>query len=90
MQNEINETPAPFTFAQLPFLAKLAMALALFNSWVIFEEGIIDRFGLWQYLPGYVKARFCPWDLAAAGLIVVPILLLPRWRRRRRRDGAHP
>lgn len=77
-------------FAQLPAVAKLAVGLALFNSWVIFEEGIVDRLGLWQYLPGYVKARFCPWDLAAAGLIFVPLLLLPKWRREARQADEAP
>ncbi len=64
------------TFADLPTLARVAIALAFFNSWVIFEEGVFDRFGLWKYLPLYIKAQFCPWDLAAAGLILVPLLLL--------------
>jgi len=74
------------TVAQLP-TAKIAVGLCYFNSWVIFEEVVIDRSGLWQYLPLYVKARFCTWDLAAAGLIFVPLLLLPMWRSRQR---AHP
>jgi len=71
------------TFADLPTLARVAIALALFNSWVIFEEGVFDRFGLWKYLPLYIKAQFCPWDLAAAGLILVPLLLLYGHPRRR-------
>jgi hypothetical protein len=75
-------------FAQLPSLAKVAVGLALFNSWVMFEEGIVDRLGVWQYLPLYVKARLCPWDLAAAGLIFVLLLVLPRWRSRTREDYA--
>jgi hypothetical protein len=75
-------------FGQLPGLVKVAVGLALFNTWVIFEEGIVDRLGVWQYLPLYVKARFCPWDLAAAGLIFVPILLIPRWRGRSRGNYA--
>jgi len=71
------------TFADLPTLARVAIALAFFNSWVIFEEGVFDRFGLWKYLPLYIKAQFCPWDLAAAGLILVPLLLLYGHPRRR-------
>ena len=70
------------TFAELPTVARIAVALSLFNSWVIFEEGAIDRFGLWNYLPMYIKSQFCPWDLAAAGLIFVPLLLLPARLRR--------
>jgi hypothetical protein len=85
-----NDSLPRLRFAQLPALAKLAVGLALFNSWVIFEEGIVDRLGVWQYLPGYVKARFCPWDLAAAGLIFVPLLLLPRWRRQAQEASNRP
>ena len=74
---EKRPTHPRLTFAELPTVARIAVALSLFNSWVIFEEGAIDRFGLWKYLPLYIKAQFCPWDLAAAGLILVPLLLLP-------------
>ena len=82
-----HESLARLKFAQLPNVAKLAVGLAVFNSWVIFEEGIVDRLGLWQYLPLYVKARFCPWDLAAAGVIFLPLLLLPGWGHRTRQGS---
>jgi hypothetical protein len=66
--------------AQLPFVARLAIALALFDTWVIFEEGVVDRTGLWEHMPGYVRAQLCPWDLAALGILVVPLVL---WRTRK-------
>ena len=77
------------TFSQLPLIARVAVALALF-TWVIFEEGVVDRFGLWQYMPGYIKAQICPWDVAAAGIILVPLLLLrrPSWARRAQTQTA--
>jgi len=34
-------------------LVKFAVGLTLFNTWVLFEETIIDRHGLWKYLPFY-------------------------------------
>ncbi len=64
------------SMADLPVLVRLGEGLSLFSTWVIFEEGIVDRTGLWELMPGYVRARLCPWDLAALGIVVVPLLLL--------------
>lgn len=66
------------TLADLPPVARLAIGFSFFSAWVIFEEGVLDRFGLWQHLPLYVKAQFCPWDLGAFGLIFVPLMVLTR------------
>lgn len=71
-------------FHQLPLIVRLAVGLSLFSAWVIFEEGVVDRTGLWTLLPGYVKARFCPWDLAALGIVFIPLLVLGGRRRRQR------
>jgi hypothetical protein len=76
-----NRTANPIRLADLPLLVRLAVGLSLFSTWVIFEEGVVDRTGLWELMPGYVKARLCPWDLAALGIVLVP-LLLSRSRRR--------
>jgi hypothetical protein len=67
--------------AQLPFLVRLSMGLSMLCSWVLFEELIVDRTRLWALMPGYVRAHFCPWDVAAIGIIFVPLLLVKRWRR---------
>ena len=80
MENR-SESTRPIRLADLPLLVRLAVGLSLFSTWVIFEEGIVDRTGLWELMPGYVKARLCPWDLAALGIVLVPLLLL-RSRRR--------
>jgi hypothetical protein len=60
----------------LPVIVHLAVGLSLFSAWVIFEEGVVDRTGLWELMPGYLRSRLCPWDLAALGVIFVPLLLL--------------
>jgi hypothetical protein len=75
------ESPSPIRLSDLPLLVRFAVGLSFFSTWVIFEEGIVDRTGLWELMPGYVKARLCPWDLAALGIVLVPLLLL-RSRRR--------
>ena len=68
---------------RLPLIVKIAVALTFFNSWVLFEETVVDRHGLWQYMPFYKVGNFCLWDVAAL-LIVVPSVwyAFRRWRQR--------
>jgi hypothetical protein len=69
--------------SQLPFVVRLAVGLSFMCTWVLFEELIVDRTRLWALLPGYLKGRFCVWDLAAIGVIFVPLVLWKRWNRPR-------
>jgi hypothetical protein len=57
-------------FGQLPILVRVVVGLALFNAWVSFEEFVVDRVGLWKYMPGYKVGRGCVWDLTVGALIV--------------------
>lgn len=50
---------------RLPLIVRLAVALTLLNSWVLFEEVVVDRLGWWRYMPCYRVGRFCEWDVAA-------------------------
>jgi hypothetical protein len=52
-----------------PGILKVAVALTFFNTWVLFEETVIDRYGLWEYLPYYRYGRLCAWDIGAMVLI---------------------
>jgi hypothetical protein len=63
-------------FSQLPGLIKAAVGITFFNSWIIFEETVIDRFGLWEYLPFYKIGTFCVWDILAILAIVLVGLFL--------------
>lgn len=58
------------TFGSLPLIVKIATGLALLSSWIIFEEVIVDRYGIWQVLPNYRKGFFCAWDIAAFTVVV--------------------
>jgi hypothetical protein len=69
----------------LPLLAKIAIAMTFINTWVIFEETVVDRHGLWRYMPFYRVGLFCVWD--AAVLAVTLLLLLANVLASRRRDG---
>ena len=62
-------------FKSLPLIVRIAAMASFFNSWVLFEELIIDRQGLDRFLPFYRFGAFCVWDLAFA------ILLLLLWWR---------
>ncbi len=58
-------------FAQLPLSAKIAIAATFYNTFVLFEELVIDRRGWYRYLPWYKYHQFCAWDLGAIALILV-------------------
>src|SRR2546425_10521608 len=74
------------TTPPLPLIAKIAIAVTFLNMWVLFEETIVDRHGLWRYMPFYRVGLFCVWD--AAVLAVTLLLLLVSVARSRRRDGT--
>lgn len=61
------------TTRRLPVIAKIAIAMTFINAWIIFEETIVDRHGLWRYMPYYRVGLFCVWD---AAVFAVTLLLL--------------
>ena len=32
-------------------IVRFAVWLTFFNTWVLFEETVVDRYGLWEYMP---------------------------------------
>lgn len=44
---------------------KLAVGFTFYNFFVFFEEIIVDRYGIWKYLPFYKFGKLCVWDLGA-------------------------
>ena len=62
-----------------PWLVRLAVGLTFFNSFVLFEELVVDRHGLGPYLPFYRVGDVCVYD----GLAVVVIILGLWWVGRR-------
>ena len=61
------------TTRRLPLIAKIAIAMTFINVWIIVEETIVDRHGLWRYMPYYRVGLFCLWD---AAVFAVTLLLL--------------
>ena len=71
--------PSP---AVMPGLVKAAVVVTFFNTWVLFEETVVDRYGLWEYMPYYRVAKLCAWDIGALALIMwVTFRVLRRARR---------
>ena len=58
---------------ELPILVKVSVALTLFNSWVLFEETVVDRLGWWKYMPCYRVGKFCEWDVGA--ILVISLIV---------------
>ncbi len=64
-------------------ILRVGFALTLFNSWVLFEETVVDRLGWWRYMPCYRVGHFCEWDVAAILLILtLSIVAFPDTRTR--------
>ena len=70
------------SFRQLPLVVKIAVWVAFNNAWWSIEEFVIDRQGLWKYMPYYRVANACVWDLAV-GLITAFAI----WHISRARNG---
>ena len=66
------------TFGQLPLVSKVAIGLAFNNAWWSIEEFVIDRHGIWRYMPGYRVADPCVWDLAVALITIFGLWWLSR------------
>ena len=58
--------PSP---AVMPGIVKAAVVVTFFNTWVLFEETVVDRYGLWEYMPYYRVGRLCSWDIGAMALL---------------------
>ena len=69
------------SFKRLPLVVKIAVGVVFYNAWWSIEEFVIDRHGLWKYMPYYRVAEPCAWDLAV-GLIIVSAI----WHISRRQD----
>ena len=65
-----NQMKKPIT-PPSPLIVKIAIAITFLNSWVIFEETVVDRTRLWHYMPFYRVGLFCAWDVLA--LVVIPV-----------------
>ena len=63
------------TTLPLPLIVKIAIAITAVNTWVIFEEVVVDRHGLWRYMPFYRVGLFCSWDASVLTIILLVVLM---------------
>ena len=66
------------SFASMPLMVKVAVGLAFMSSWILFEDDVVDKTGLWHFMPLYRVGLPCVWDLAAAVTIVVLLVVSSR------------
>ena len=66
--------------ARTPGIVRFAVWLTFFNTWVLFEETVVDRYGLWEYMPYYRVGRLCSWDIGA--MVLLGFLVWRVFRRR--------
>ena len=77
-------------FKQLPLVVRIAVGVVFNNAWWSIEEFVIDRYGLWRYLPYYRVAKACVWDLTVALLTVAAIWWASSDRKNARNIGQLP
>src|SRR5205085_9002111 len=75
---------------RLPLIAKIAIAMTFINTWVVFEETIVDRHGLWRYMPYYRVGLFCAWDASVLAVTVLLLIVSVAPLRRRRGPTLQP
>jgi hypothetical protein len=62
----------------MPLIIKISVGLVFNNVWWSMEEFIINRNGLWKYMPYYKVNDACVWDLTVALITIVAIWLASR------------
>jgi hypothetical protein len=46
--------------AGVPGIVKATVIGTFFNTWVLFDETLVDRYGLWEYMPTTASPRCVP------------------------------
>jgi hypothetical protein len=57
-------------FRDLPMIVRLASAASILAAWVLFEQIVIEPFGIYRYMPLYRYGKFCTYDAIAVSLVV--------------------
>jgi len=56
-------------FGSLPTLAKFGAGAGILFVWTVFEKEVIERFGIYHYMPFYRVGGICAWDILAIAVI---------------------
>jgi hypothetical protein len=68
-------------FYRLPLWIRIAAALTLLNTWILIAEFVIDRYGLYKYLPLYRYGDICVWDIVIVLAITIMFVRASRFPR---------
>ncbi|HEY7643118.1 MAG TPA: hypothetical protein VH814_25545 [Steroidobacteraceae bacterium] len=68
-------------FRDLPLIVRIGTAASLLTAWVLFEQVVIEPFGIYRYMPLYRYGKFCTYDAIAVLLVVIYWIVAHRPRR---------
>jgi hypothetical protein len=57
-------------FCDMPMIVRVASATSILAAWVLFEQIVIEPFGIYRYMPLYRYGKFCTYDAIAVLLVV--------------------
>lgn len=66
------------TFRDMPLIVRLTSAASVLVAWVLFEQIVIEPFGIYRYMPLYRYGKFCTYDAAAVLLVAIYWLVAHR------------
>lgn len=62
----------------LPALAKFGIGAGLLFVWILFEREVIERFGIYHYMPLYRVEGICAWDILVTIVIFASFIYASR------------
>jgi hypothetical protein len=65
-------------FRDMPLIVRLTSAASILAAWVLFEQIVIEPFGIYRYMPLYRYGKFCTYDAVAVLLVVIYWILAHR------------
>ncbi|MBV8340398.1 MAG: hypothetical protein JO343_10665, partial [Candidatus Eremiobacteraeota bacterium] len=57
---------------------KFGTGAGILFVWALFEREVIERFGIYQYMPLYRVDGICAWDILAIAVIYASFIYLSR------------
>jgi hypothetical protein len=58
-------------FRDMPMIVRVTSAASILAAWVLFEQIVIEPFGIYRFMPFYRYGKFCTYDAAAVLLVLI-------------------
>jgi hypothetical protein len=65
-------------YGALPAFAKFGIGAGVLFIWTVFEHEVIERFGIYQYMPFYRVGAICAWDILAITVIIIASIVMSK------------